>query len=132
MSYWFPSILFLFLFKYSCSYLSSVPIHECMLPYLFHLLRVVHTMPSVISTRTSTIYLCIYIFRNSYLYPYSYVLMSFQPISILLLLHSVIIRFLPLPIYLFLDVFRCVSHLLTSYINFHILPSCLQNFAKNI
>ena len=78
-----------------------------------------------------SIYLCIYVHTSSVV-PITTSLCHCNQFSFSILLHGVIIRFLSLPIYLFLDVFRCVSHLLTSYINFHILPSCLQNFTKNI
>ena len=62
-----------------------------------------------------------------------FISISLRTYSILLLLYAVLIRFLSFTIYLFLDMCRGVSHILTSYTNFHpysSLPVCL-NFTKN-
>ena len=55
----------------------------------------------------------------------------FRSHSLLLLLYAVIIRFLSFPFYLFMDMCRGVSRLLTPCINFPILTSSLPNITKN-
>ena len=90
----------------------------------------VHCLYSYIDYLSLYIHLPQFLFISIFLRPYS---IPFQPISILLLLHSVIIRFISFPIYLFLYMYRSVYHLITPYINLPILTSTLiyLNFTKN-
>ena len=98
----------------TCSYLHSSS-HSLVYSSLsLPISRVVPAVASVSSIRTSSIYLSIATVHH----------------SILLFLHTVIIRFLSFPIYLFLDMCRGVYRLLTPCVNFPILPSSLPNITK--